>query len=313
VNQNHQPDPEFVTHLEWQVRTALRREKRFAQPVESRSGGRMKIVTLVLVSALFGAGGVVVKDQVQEARQQELLLAEVQGNQRLAELEMDLIMSQYEEAEDRYQAGLVPRDAILSARLALLRAETRLERLQLDEEEIRATGREPRDELSAPLVRGQDLVTERLELERSVAMEELNVAQVQLGRMQELYESGVVGDGELMDGMMPVQQAESRVRELDRRMELRRQVLEDAISGEEAEREVELSQVREEMDDLEQSWERAAMQLRTMEERVSQGLAGESELLGARLQLLQFETRMEVLRMKLEILEEGDTGSGGDR
>ncbi|MGD8360410.1 MAG: hypothetical protein PVJ04_03190, partial [Gemmatimonadota bacterium] len=62
MSQNHQPDPEFVSHLEWQVRTALRREERFAQPVQSRSGGRMKIVTLVLVSALFGAGGVVVKD-----------------------------------------------------------------------------------------------------------------------------------------------------------------------------------------------------------------------------------------------------------
>jgi hypothetical protein len=313
VNQNHQPDPEFISHLEWQVRTALRREERFAQPVEARSGGRMKIVTLVLVSALFGAGGVVVKDEVQEARQQELLLAEVQGNLRLAELEMDLIMSQYEEAEDHYQAGLLPRDAILSARLALLRAETRLERLQLDEEEIRATGRAPRNELSAPRVRGQDLVTERLELERSVAMEELTVAQAQLSRMQELYESEVVGNLQLMEGMAPVRQAESRVRELERRMELRRQVLEGAISGEEAEREVELSQVRGELDVLERASERAAMQLGTAEERVGQGLAGESELLGARLQLLQFETRMEVLRMKLDILEGRDTGSGGDR
>jgi hypothetical protein len=313
MNQNHQPDPEFVTHLEWQVRTALRREKRFAQPVESRSGGRMKIVTLTLVSALLGAGGVVVKDEVQEARQQELLLAEVQGNQRLAELEMELVMNQYEEAEDHYQAGLVPRDAILSARLALLRAETRLQRLQLNEEEIRATGRAPRDEISAPLVRGQDLVTERLELERSVAMEELNVAQAQLDRIQERYESGVVGNTELMDGMIPVRQAESRVREMERWMELRGQVLEGLISGEAAEREAELSQVRGELDVLEQAWEKAAQQLRAMEERVGQGLAGESELLSARLQLLQLETRMEVLRMKMEILEERDAGTAGDR
>jgi outer membrane protein TolC len=116
-----------------------------------------------------------------------------------------------------------------------------------------------------------------------------------------------------MEGMAPVRQAESRVRELERRMELRRQVLEGAMSGEEAEREVELSQVRGELDVLERASERAAMQLGTAEERVGQGLAGESELLGARLQLLQFETRMEVLRMKLDILEGRDTGSGGDQ
>jgi hypothetical protein len=273
----------------------------------------MKIVTLVLVSALFGAGGVVVKDEVQEARQQELLLAEVHGNRQLAELEMDLIMRQYQEVEERYQAGIVPQDALLGARLALLRAETRLESLQLDEDEIRVTGRAPRNELSAPLVRGQDLVTERWELERSVAMEELNMARAQLGRMQELYESGAVGNAELLDGMVPVQQAESRLQELEHRMELRRQVLEEAISAEEAERQVELSRVRAEMEVLEQAWERAAMQLSTMEERVDQGLVEDSQLQAAQLQLLQVEARLEVLRIKLEILEEGDTGSGGGR
>jgi len=273
----------------------------------------MKIVTLVLVSALFGAGGVVVKDQVQESRQQELLLAEVEGNLRLAAMEMDLLMSQYQEVEDRYQAGIVSREAILSARLALLKAETHHSRLQLDEEEIRATGRAPRDELSAPLVGGRDLVTERLELDRSVAMEELTVAQAQLSTIQERYQSGLVGEAELMEGQIPVQQAESRVEELDHRLELRRQVLDGAIAGPEAERQVELSQVRGEMDVLEQAWESAAMRLQTMEERASYGIVQESELLGARLHLLQLETRMEVLRLRLEILEEGESDMGSGR
>jgi len=307
MKENHQADPEFVSHLEWQVRTALRREQRFARPVQSRSGGRMKIATLVLVSALLGAGGVVVN------RQQELLLAEVQGNLRLAGMEMDLLMSQYEEVEKRYQDGLVPREAILNARLALLRAEARLQRLQLDEEEILATGQEPQDELSAPLVGGRDLVTERLELDRSVAMEELTVAQAQLSTIQERYPSGLVGEAELMEGQIPVQQAESRVEELDHRLELRRQVLDGAMAGPEAERRVELSQVRGEMDVLEQAWESAAMRLRTMEERAGEGLVEESQLLGARLHLLQLETRMEVLRLRLEILEEGGSDTESSR
>ena len=50
------------------------------------------------------------------------------------------------------------------------------------------------------------------------------------------------------------------------------------------------------------------MPVRQAESRVR-----ESELLGARLRLLQYGTCMQVLRMKLEILEEGDPGSGGDR
>jgi len=272
----------------------------------------MKIVTLVLVSALFGAGGVVVKDQVQEARQQELLLAEVEGNLRLAEMEMDLVVTQYEQVEERYQAGIVSQEAILSARLAVLKAETRHSRLQLDEEEIRATGRAPRDELSAPLVDGRDLVTERLELDRSVAMEELTVAQRQLSTIQERYEAGVVGNAELSEVMIPVQQAEGRVQGLDRCLELRRQVLDGAITGPEAERQAELSQLREEMEVLEQAWESAATRLRRTEEWVSHGIVQESELVEARHQLLQLETRMEVIRMKLDVLEGGGSGTGGD-
>jgi outer membrane protein TolC len=272
----------------------------------------MKIAAMVLVSALLGAGGVVVKDQVQEAREQEILLAEVEGNLRLAEMEMDLVVTQYEQVEDRYQAGIVSQEAILSARLSVLKAETHHSRLQLDEEEIRATGRAPRDELSAPLVGGRDLVTERLELDRSVAMEELAVAEAQLARIQERYEAGVVGNPELMEAMIPVQRAEARLQGLDRRLELRRQVLDGAITGPEAERQVEMSQLREEMEVLEQAWESAATRLRRTEEWVSHGIVQESELVEARHQLLQLETRMEVLRMKLDVLEEGGSGTGGD-
>ncbi|MGW8267796.1 MAG: hypothetical protein ACWGSQ_15630 [Longimicrobiales bacterium] len=313
MKENHQPDPEFVSHLEWQVRTALRREQRFARPVQSRSGRRMKIATLVLVSALVGAGGVVVKDEVQEARQQELLLAEVRGNLRLAEMEMELISRQYEQVEERYQGGLVPREAILNAGFALLRAETRLQRLKLDEEEILATGREARDGLSAPLVGGRDLVSERLELDRSVALQEVTAARAQLEHLQERYESGLLGDADLMDGLVPIQQAEARVEELDQRLELRQEVLDGTVTGEEAERQVELSQVRGEMDVLEQAWEGAVMRVRAVEERASQGLLDESQLLAARFHLLQLETRMEVLRLRLEILEEGGPGTGSSR
>lgn len=273
----------------------------------------MKIATLVLVSALVGAGGVVVKDEVQEARQQELLLAEVRGNLRLAEMEMELILSQYEQVEERYRSGLVPQEAILNAHFALLRAETRLQRLRLDEEEILATGREARDGLSAPLVGGRDLVSERLELDRSVALQEVTVARAQLEHLQERYEAGLLGDADLVEGLVPIQQAEARVEELDHRLELRQEVLDGALTGEEAERQVELSQVRGEMDVLDQAWEGAVMRVRTMEERASQGLLDESQLLGARFHLLQLETRMDVLRLRLEILEEGGPGTGSSR
>jgi len=264
----------------------------------------MQMIALIMVSALFGAGGVVVKDQVQEARQQEILLAEVAGNQRIAEMEMDLLAQQYREVEEQYQAGLVREDALLSARLGMVQAELRLTRLRLDEEEIRSTGREPQDRLSAPLVDGRDLVTERLELDVTGAMEEGTVARAQLARTQELHASAVVDDAELMEAMIPVQEVEARVDALERRMELRRRVLDGEIGGQAAEREAEASQVRGELETLLRERDTAALRLQRMEDLVNQGMAPESQLGGARLHLMQLETRMEILRLRLQILEE---------
>ena len=105
MNHDHHPDPEFVSNLEWQVRTALRRERRFSEPVHFRSGGRMQIAALVLVSALLGAGGVVVKDEVQGARQKELLLAQVTADVRLAAAQRDLIRDRLAEAQRMHDDG----------------------------------------------------------------------------------------------------------------------------------------------------------------------------------------------------------------
>lgn len=304
MNQSHPPDPEFVSNLEWQIRTALRREQRFAQPIQSRSIRTVKIATLVMLSVLFGAGGVVVKDEVQEARQQEILLAEVRGNIRVATMEMELIRTQFGEVQERFEGGLVQEDALLGARLALLRAENRLTRLRMDEEEIRVTGRAPQDRLSAPLVAGRDLVSRRLELELEMATEESKLARMQMSRIQDLYESGQVDEAQLVDALVPIQQAESHVETLEQRLELRRGVLDGTISGPAAERRIELIQVQGELKLLNRVWESAAEHLQQVRERVDQGLLEESELRAAELRLLELETRREILRMKEDILRE---------
>ena len=311
MTENHQPDPEFVSNLEWQVRTALRREHRFAEPVESRSGGRMKIATLVLVSALFGAGGVVVKDEVQEARRTEILLAEVEGEQRLAEMEMEIVRIQLADVQERHENGLVSEEALLNALAQLRRVELHLDRLGLNEQEIRATGREPRDDLAAPLVRGEDLVTERLQLDVSAALEELGLAQAQLARMQELQESGMAAEEDVLHALTGVEQIQAHVDAIQRKIELREEVLEGRMSATAAEAELELAEVEGELRVLEEEREWASSRLQHTMDRVNMGTSSDWELRGVQLQLLRIETRMEVLQMKREILEREMGGPGG--
>jgi hypothetical protein len=305
MTQNHQPDPEFVSNLEWQVRTALRREHRFSEPVSSRSRGTMQIAALVLVSALLGAGGVVVKDEVQEARRQEILLAEVAANQRIAAMELELLRARAEETQRLFDEEFASREAVQNALLQVREAEIRFTKLTLDEEEIRLTGREPLNELSAPLVSGRDFVNERLALEASVVNERREIAREAHARAQELYRDGFAGQEAVSRARAEVDRLDAVIVEMSSRLALRQIVLEGGLSGQEAENEVELRRIRMELAALVQLRDDAVSRVRRAEELVVQGLAGESHLREVRLELMQLNTRLELLQLKLEVLMGG--------
>jgi hypothetical protein len=305
MSHSYHPDPEFVSNLEWQVRTALRREQRFAEPVPSKSGGRVKIATMILVSALFGAGGVVVKDQVQDARRQEILLAEVAADQRMAAMELDFLRSRLEEAERRAEVGQIPQENVRSARLRVQEAEARLTRLSLDEEEIRLTGRSPDEALAAPLVEGRDFVTERLALDAWVVDRQREAAREDLDRLSNLSRLGTADEADLARARSQEERLDRTLQELSERMALREQVLAGEVSGDEAEALMEVREIRLQLAVLAPLREDAMARLARAEEMVANGVAPESHLQEVRLQVMELETQFELLTRKLEILGEG--------
>lgn len=302
MNGEHRPRPEFVTHLEWQLRTALQRTDRFSQPVRSNRGGTMKMITLVLVSALLGAGGVVVKDEVQEARAQELLMAKTAAELELAQLELEIMMSQLQEVERQYQSGAVGEEALLMARTSLQQTESRLSSLRLDLEEVRETGKEPQDEISSPLVGNRDFVTERLELQEDLAEASLQVAQLRLSRLQDLRDSGAVSEIEFAQGVLALREAEAWIDELRSRVEARSDFIDGEVSAEGAQRRFEIFETTNKIELMRAALDEATFRYRQMEERVESGLVRETELQKMRLQVMQVETQLQFLQMKLNAL-----------
>lgn len=302
MNGEHRPRPEFVTHLEWQLRTALQRTDRFSQPVRSNRGGTMKMITLVLVSALLGAGGVVVKDEVQEARAQELLMAKTAAELELAQLELEIMMSQLQEVERQYQSGTVGEEALLMARTSLQQTESRLSSLRLDLEEVRETGKEPQNEISSPLVGNRDFVTERLELQEDVAEASLQVAQLRLTRLQDLRDSGAVSEIEFAQGVLALREAEAWIDELRSRVEARSDFIDGEVSAEGAQRRFEIFETTNKIELMRAALDEATIRYRQMEERVESGLVRETELQKMRLQVMQVETQLQFLQMKLNAL-----------
>jgi len=179
-------------------------------------------------------------------------------------------------------------------------------RLGLDMEEIRVSGKEPQNQLSASLVGGRDFVSERLALEESAAGGRIQAAQLRLERIQDLEQVGAIGPTAGAQGIMALLEAETVLGNIRAKLELRQRFLDGEVSEEEAERERELTETEAEADLLRMAFQEAGIRYQEASERFNLGVVHESELERARLDLMQLETRLEFLEVKLAALRGGE-------
>lgn len=263
----------------------------------------MKFASVVLVSALFGAGGVVVKGEVQENRAQEVRLAQLDTEVRMAELERELISTQVEMARSQYQAGAVGREAILSVDVALREAAANVERLSLEREELRLGGHEPSDAMSSPLVDGRDFVGARLDLDVQVAEGHLQLVEFELARTVDLYQQDVVGRDAVVAATAQLRDVQLRLELAQERLRLRRRFLAGEVTAHDVEVRAELEEARRDVERQELVVEEARSGLMTLEEEAHLGLAGDVSLQQARLQVMRAELSLELATLRVEQLE----------
>lgn len=303
--QHHEPNPEFVAHLEWQLRTALQRQERFSTPVRRERGGTMKLASVVLVSALMGAGGMAVKDEVQQSRAQEILLAQVETEIRLAELQVDAVGAQLHQIEARVEDQVEREDALLAARAAWTEATVHLERLRLDRDEIRVTGRAPDDALSAPLVDGRDFVRERLELELRVRDERLIPVQAQVARMARLRDAGIVPEQDVIQAQTGVRQATVDRDAIQERLDIRRRFVEGSVPGGEADAQAAMADAQRDLENQRLATEIVSLHLMELERRAADGLVREGDVRQARLAVMQAQLAQELAELRIQLLRSG--------
>jgi len=308
MTENHEPRPEFVSHLEWQLKTALQREHRFAEPVKPQIGGKMKIGALVLASALMGAGGMAVGNEVQEAKAQEIRVLEAEGRVEMANLELEIVRSQFADIDRLFESGMVDEESVLEARVMVAQAEMSLAVAQIDLEELRLTGRAPDDDLTASLVDERDFVTERLTHEERAAQEWYQMAFRRYIRMQELYEIGAVERRDLSEAELAVRESEGQLELLETRLTQRHQFLAGEITTEAAELDWEAQEAESRIKVLEGLLDTTLQELRSVEERSEAGMVQEVEVRQSRLELMRVELELEMARLRLEHIRAG----GGD-
>ncbi len=228
---NHDPDPDFVSHLRWQVAAAVRRTERFAMPVTRPMLRWARTAALVTVSLLFGAGAVLAADALQDSRQRDYHLARARIQLEMARLELEYARRAQEETDRLMQTGLIGTEEQLESKLHLQEAEYHVRKRQLEVQEIAITGTEPRRDLAALRIDGRDFVTEsiRLDLERIRA--HVEGVQARYDRGKALHEQGVVMALELTQLQGEVAESRVQVEWVERTVELRAAFLSGKISG----------------------------------------------------------------------------------
>jgi outer membrane protein TolC len=301
-----QPSPEFVKNLEWQIQTSVRRKNRFSRPVSRTPVRIVQLAALVVISVFVGAAGVVATEQVQESKQKQLEIAKMEYQLQIAELQLQYRQVQLEELQRQHQAGLVNEEALKAAEHGVQEAEAELAQLRLNMEEIRLSGREPLDDIAAPLVGDRDFVSDRLRLMFEVANARQAAVETRLARVRTLREAGLARQPDEQEMQAALMEAQFRVRNIQTQMQLRQRFLNEEISKDDLEKELKLVEARNSLQMLEQRMQVLRIRFARVQQLHEQNMVSRLEVLQSELQLRELEAELQLTRLRIEMLQSGD-------
>src|SRR5687767_7387851 len=177
-NQN-EPREAFVNQLELRVRSEFDRRRAAPAPYwlpQSKLRFALAAVALVVVSMAIGGAVVATAYEAERGEQRNMLVETFEQRLDLAKRRLALATQQLREEEQRVEIGIGDRARAGEARLKVTEAEAEVKLVEIDLTEIHATGREPMTTVSAPLVEGRDLVSERWRVEVTIPRAALDLA-----------------------------------------------------------------------------------------------------------------------------------------
>lgn len=300
MNTTHCPDPEFVGNLERELRLTVRRQARFDNGPAARGivihKHRWTTALVALVAMGIGSAATFAVTQRLRAPLADLVIARAEAQLEFAGARLELFVEESLETEARAAAGLLTPTEVDAMRLELARVQADATARALDVEEACITGREPDNSLCAPILRGRDFVTERLELQRDVLRERVAMIERQAaGRSAELVESSVMAREQ--------EAARAALAQVEERLALRQ----DYLSGTYTAREVELAHLQ---SSVEAERELAARRVNDLQSQLDRlhalfedGLASRADVRAVEMEFRAATLQNDLADLELQILE----------
>jgi Outer membrane efflux protein len=301
----HTPRDGFADRLEWQISSELRRRHRTgpatwlpASPLKAAAA----IAFLVIVSMAAGGAAVAAAVQAQNKERRDLVVSGYEQRVQLAQLRVSEAMREADRVDRQVAVGLERPDRLQHSRLKLAEAQALLKTSELELQEARATGREPLDQISAPLVAGRDFVTERLQA--SLLAPELGLAnsRVVAQAMRRRMDVGLATVTDMAEAEARVLELEAAVASIRRKLEIRRQFVGGQIPAPQADLRVIESEAEQRVKALEPRIALARRHVTEAERRFQVGVATHVDLAEAKLRLLTLETDLAKAQLDLALI-----------
>ena len=233
----HEPREEFVTQLEHRLRDDLRQQRfdagarRSSWMPQSRLAGALALVAVMVLSMALGGGVVAATYEARLGEQRDMLLATFEQRLAIAKQRLALAQQQLRDAQQRVAVGLTPPETVLDLRARVSEGEAALRSIELDIEEIRATGREPMHSMSAPLVSGRDFVTERWRVEMTVPSAALTRERTRADAARGRVQIGIADPSEVEAAMVQIAELQAAVEAFDQKLAIRETFLKSGLSA----------------------------------------------------------------------------------
>lgn len=303
MRNHNRPDSEFITGLENQLTSELRRRQRFS-PSESsfNAKGFIKISILVIACAITGVAAAKTVEHIESSKRRILHVAKIEATTQQLLAHQSVAEEMVSELKNRVVAGLIREDDLVEAVIQTKLIDFELEKALLDLEEAHMSGEAPANELHAPLQGGRDFVTERLKVDyRKTELIKDHIVDRAAG-LREKVDAGLVHESETRDTDQQVEGAEKELERIQHQIDLRNVYL----SGDLSAREIAIRQMSREARDrltrAERIYKETQEQLKEISEAHAKGLVPEGDLRQAEYQVINARAEYRIAEIELELL-----------
>jgi multidrug resistance efflux pump len=300
MNTTHNPDPQFVDNLERELRLTVRRRERFDNGSAVRASVirkyRWATVVVALAAMCVGSAATFAVTQRVRAQMAELIIAKWEAHLEFASARVEFFRETMQRNESLAADGMLTPGEIDAMRLELTHVEADAAARGLDVEEARISGRDPDNSLSAPVLRGRDFVTERLELQRPMFEQHIALLDKQASRHG-------LDPNELSMITQQREAAQAALSEVESRIALRQ----DYLSGTRTAREVELAHMKSAIEPQREIAARRVDELQQQLDRyhalAEDGMASRQDVLAVEMEFRAAVLHRDLAELEMRILE----------